>query len=137
MRSFSIAATLIVSAALACGRKPAERPLRLGTTTTVQQSGMLALAESLWTGPRLAPVIGPSGQVLRAAAQGDLDVVLTHAPALEAKLLAGMSGLERCPFVISRFAIVGPPDDSARLAAHRRAQRALRVAGRCIGNARA
>jgi tungstate transport system substrate-binding protein len=98
MRSFAIAATLVVSAALACGRRPAERPLRFGTTTTVQQSGMLALAESLWTGPRLAPVIGPSGQILQAAAQGDLEVVLTHAPALEAKLLAGMSGLERCPF---------------------------------------
>jgi tungstate transport system substrate-binding protein len=113
----SIAATIILPAALACGRQPAARPLRLGTTTTVQQSGMLALAESLWTGAGLSPVIGPSGQMLQAAAQGDLDVVLTHAPALEAKLLAGVSGLERCPFVISRFVIVGPPEDPARIAA--------------------
>lgn len=116
MRPLSIAATVILPAALACGRQPVARPLRLGTTTTVQQSGMLALAESLWTGARLTPVIGPSGQVLHAAAQGDLQVVLTHAPALEAKLLAGVSGLERCPFVISRFAIVGPPDDPAQVA---------------------
>jgi tungstate transport system substrate-binding protein len=117
MRVLQVAARFAALAALTCGREPAERPLRVGTTTTVQQSGMLALAESLWTGARLTTVIGPSGQILQAAAQGDLDVVLTHAPALEAKLLAGVSGLERCPFVSSRFTIVGPPDDPARTAA--------------------
>jgi len=100
-------------AALACG----PRELRLGTTTTVVQSGMLAVGESLWTGPRLATIIGPSGQILHSAAQGDLDLVLTHAPALEAKLLAGDAVLARCPFVTSRFAVVGPGADPARVAA--------------------
>jgi tungstate transport system substrate-binding protein len=89
------------------------RPLRLGTTTTVQQSGMLAVAESLWKTPPLATVIGPSGQILRAASQGDLDVVLTHAPALEARFLAGGATIERCPFVTSRFVVVGPAADPA------------------------
>lgn len=111
------------AAILACGHP--DRPLRLGTTTTVQQSGLLALGESLWTGVRLAVVIGPSGQILHAAAQGDLDLVLTHAPALEAKLLAGIPGLERCPFLTSRFAIVGPADDPARVATARSAVDAL------------
>jgi tungstate transport system substrate-binding protein len=106
-------------AALACG--PRERPLRLGTTTTVAQSGMLAVGESLWTGPRLATIIGPSGQILHSAAQGDLDLVLTHAPALEAKLLAGAAALARCPFVTSRFAVVGPGADPAGVAAARSA----------------
>ncbi len=92
---------------------------------------MLALAESLWTGAPLAAAIGPSGQILHSAAQGDLDVALTHAPALEAKLLAGQIGLVRCPFVTSRFAIVGPPDDPARVATATRATEAMtRIAGR-------
>ena len=111
--------------------------MRLGTTTTVLQSGMLALAESLWTGAPgapgapLAPVIGPSGQILHSATQGDLDVALTHAPALEAKLLAGAPGLVRCPFVTSRFAIVGPADDPAQVATAGTAARAMeRIAGR-------
>ncbi|HJQ66292.1 MAG TPA: substrate-binding domain-containing protein [Gemmatimonadales bacterium] len=118
-------------ALLGCRPSAASRPLRLGTTTTVLQSGMLALAESLWTGAPLAPVIGPSGQILHAAAQGDLDVALTHAPALEAKLLAGATGLIRCPFVTSRFAIVGPANDPAQVATAVTAARAMeRIAGR-------
>src|SRR5438046_10246056 len=73
-----VAAVFLLAAA--CRAGPA--PLRLGTTYTVQQSGALAVLESLWTGPApLATVVAPSGQILRAAANGDLDVVITHAPA--------------------------------------------------------
>src|SRR5207247_457672 len=81
-----IAAVFLMAAA--CRAGPA--PLRLGTTYTVQQSGALAVLESLWTGPApLTTVVAPSGQILRAAANGDLDVVITHAPALEQRLLVG------------------------------------------------
>ena len=102
------------------------RPLRLGTTTTVRQSGMLAVAESLWRDPPLATVIGPSGQILRAAAQGDLDVVLTHAPALETKFLGAGAALERCPFVTSRFVVAGPSRDPAAVREARDAADAFR-----------
>src|SRR5438067_4791125 len=71
-----VAAVFLMAAA--CRAGPA--PLRLGTTYTVQQSGALAVLESLWTGPApLTTVVAPSGQILRAAANGDLDVVITHA----------------------------------------------------------
>jgi tungstate transport system substrate-binding protein len=101
---------------VACGGHPMER-VRFGTTTTVRQSGLLAVAESLWTGSTLAVVIGPSGQILQAAARGDLDLIVTHAPSLEAKFLGGGIALARCPFVISRFAVVGPVADPAGVAA--------------------
>lgn len=92
-------------------------PLRLGTTYTVQQSGALGVLESQWTGTRLSAVIAPSGQILRSAASGDLDVVITHAPALEQSLLVTPGhALLRCPLVASRFAIVGPAKDPARVA---------------------
>ena len=110
----------------ACRQTPAVRPLRLGTTTTVRQSGMLAVAESLWHGGPLATVIGPSGQILRSAAAGDLDVVLTHAPALEAKFLGHATAVERCPFVTSRFVVVGPAADPADVRGARNAADALR-----------
>ncbi|HEY6158891.1 MAG TPA: substrate-binding domain-containing protein [Gemmatimonadales bacterium] len=98
--------------------RPNPSPLRLGTTYTVQQSGVLAVLESLWTGPRFTTVVAPSGQILRAAANGDLDVVITHAPALEQRVLVGPGhALRRCPLVASRFAIVGPAADPARVAA--------------------
>src|SRR5207247_2982687 len=97
-----VAAVLLMAAA--CRAGPA--PLRLGTTYTVQQSGALAVLESLWTGPHLVTVIAPSGQILRAAASGDLDVVITHAPPLEQRLLIGPGhALLRCPLFARRFAV--------------------------------
>jgi tungstate transport system substrate-binding protein len=126
-RAFILSIALAVSG---CRTAPGDRPLRLGTTTTVQQSGMLAVAESLWHGAALATVIGPSGQILRSAAAGDLDVVLTHAPALEAKILGNGTAAERCPFVTSRFVMVGPAADPAGVRGARDAADALRrIAG--------
>src|SRR5438270_4800129 len=118
-------AVLVCGWLAACHSGPS--PLRLGTTYTVQQSGVLAVLESLWTGPRFTTVVAPSGQILRAAANGDLDVVITHAPALEQRLLVDPGHtLLRCPFVASRFAIVGPAADPARVAAAPSAAAAFR-----------
>jgi len=96
------------------------RPLRLGTTTTVELSGALKILDSLHPPAAVAVVIGPSGQILRSAAAGDLDVVITHAPSLEQRLLIapGRATL-RCPFVASRFALVGPVTDPAKVAGAR------------------
>src|SRR6266516_2534774 len=90
-------------AGLMCGALAActtsERPLRLGTTYTVEQSGALAV----------------------------LDVVITHAPSLEQRLLVAPGhALLACPFVASRFAIVGPAADPARIAAASSAADAFR-----------
>ena len=102
-------------------------PLRLGTTSTVEQSGALAILDSLHPPAVIAVVIGPSGQILRSAAAGDLDVVITHAPSLEQRLLVapGRAAL-RCPLVASRFAIVGPAADPAKVAGAGTAAEALR-----------
>ena len=101
--------------------------MRLGTTTTVEQSGALAVLDSLHPPAAFAVVIGPSGQILRSAAAGDLDVVITHAPSLEQRLLVapGHAAL-RCPFVASRFALVGPPADPAKARGAATAAEALR-----------
>lgn len=117
-------AALICALAAACTSKP---PLRVGTTTTVQQSGALDELDSLADAApaRFAVVIGPSGQILRSAAAGDLDVVLVHAPALEQRVLAG-HWTRRCPFGASRFGIVGPRADPAHAAQAASAPAALR-----------
>jgi len=101
--------------------------LRLGTTTTVEQSGALAALDSLHPPAALAVVIGPSGQILRSAAAGDLDVVITHAPSLEQRLLVAPGhAAQRCPFVASRFVIVGPAADPAKVVGTSTAVDALR-----------
>jgi tungstate transport system substrate-binding protein len=114
-RSQRLLATAAVTAgALALTCSGGERPLRLGTTYTVEQSGALALLDSLMPPVPVNVVIGPSGQMLTTAAHGDLDLVLVHAPPLEERILvaAGYARL-RCPFVTSGFAILGPRDDPA------------------------
>lgn len=118
---------LMCAGLAACTSESRPPVLRLGTTYTVEQSGALALLDSL--APPLVPsvIVGPSGQILRSAAAGDLDVVITHAPSLEERLLVipGRAVL-RCPFVASRFVIVGPPEDRAHVAAASNAADAFR-----------
>ncbi len=79
-------------------------------------------------------VVAASGTILRSAAAGDLDVVITHAPTLEQRLLIdpGHAAL-RCPFVASAFAIVGPQADPAQVRSATTAADAFRR----IANARA
>jgi tungstate transport system substrate-binding protein len=115
---------LICAIAAACTSKP---PVRVGTTYTVQQSGALDLLDALKDSApaRFVVAIGPSGQMLRSAAAGDLDIVLAHAPAQEARILAGRWS-RRCPFGASRFAIVGPRSDPAQVAAATSAVDAMR-----------
>jgi tungstate transport system substrate-binding protein len=117
--------TLLCVLLLACRAGP--RPLRLGTTYTVEQSGVLAVLDSLPKPAPLTQIVGPSGQILAAAARGDLDVVITHAPRLEQRLLVEPGhALLRCPLVASRFAIVGPAADPARVATAPSAAEAFR-----------
>src|SRR5947208_30815 len=109
MTRHTLALALACFVQAACTRGTQAPPLRLGTTTTVDQSGALALLDSLHPTIPVRVVVGASGTIIRSAAAGDLDVVITHAPSLEQRLLLepGRVAL-RCPFVASRFAVVGP-----------------------------
>jgi tungstate transport system substrate-binding protein len=122
-----VAFILVCAAQAACTRGTQAEPLRLGTTTTVEQSGALALLDSLHPATPVRVIVAASGTIIHSAAAGDLDVVITHAPTLEQRLLIdpGYVGL-RCPFVASRFAIVGPPADPAHAATAASAAEAFR-----------
>src|SRR5258706_16433037 len=103
---------LICAGLVACTSEA--RPLRLGTTTTVEQSGALKILDSLHPPGVVAVVIGPSGQILRSAAAGDLDLVLTPAPSLQPRPLVppGAARLAR-PFLAGRLPLLGPPGQPA------------------------
>ncbi|HEU5262396.1 MAG TPA: substrate-binding domain-containing protein [Gemmatimonadales bacterium] len=121
----AVRAALMCGALVGCAKN--DLPLRLGTTFTVEQSGVLAVLDSLAKPAPIAVIVGPSGQILAAAASGDLDVVITHAPSLERRLLVAPGHAElECPFIASRFAVVGPAADPARVAAARSAADAFR-----------
>ena len=108
-RNAALVTALLVAA---CGPPP----VRLGATFTLEQSGALSAIDSLYPGPHFVTIIGPSGQVLREAAAGDLDLVIAHAPGLERRLLIEPALIERrCPLFASRFGIAGPPGDPAHI----------------------
>lgn len=97
------------------GAEPGESIL-LATTTSVRDSGLLdALLPEFTreTGIRVRIVAVGSGAALRMGAEGNADVLLTHAPAGEKELLASGAAVSRVAFMENYFVIAGPAADPA------------------------
>lgn len=120
-----LAALLLLLASTA-----AAAPLRLATTTSTENSGLLghllpAFEERF--GVRVEVVAVGSGQALKLAENGDADVVLSHAPALEEAFVASGFGVNRRDVMYNDFVLVGPPADPAGLRGQREIAAALRA----------
>jgi tungstate transport system substrate-binding protein len=93
--------------------------IRLATTTSTENSGLL---EELL--PRFSQATGypvhviavGTGKALRMGRDGDVDVVLVHAPAAEQAFVDQGFGEQRLPVMYNDFVIVGPRHDSAGVA---------------------
>ncbi len=110
----------------------AER-LRLATTTSTQDSGLLAVLNPVFeaaSGISVDVIAVGSGKALALARNGDVDVVLAHDPAAEEAFMADGAGIERRPVMTNDFVIVGPATDPAGVRAAQSAADALaRIAG--------
>ncbi len=117
-----LAALIGVSAllgALPGGAEPEPAELRLGTTTTTDNSGLIAhLLPAFETdsGYRVRAIATGSGRALKLLANGDVDIVLTHAPPLEAELLANGQAVNPRAIMYNDFILVGPQRDPASAA---------------------
>ncbi|HVL48481.1 MAG TPA: substrate-binding domain-containing protein [Candidatus Thermoplasmatota archaeon] len=112
-------ALVAVLVAAGCLAADAERPLAVGTTTSVHDPGFadhLLARFASETGRRAIAVVAGSGEVLEKARRGDLDVVLVHHPEAEAAFVASGAGRARTPVFENRFLLVGPKDDPAGIA---------------------
>jgi len=114
-----IAAVLLLSwavgALIGCS-SPENVPLRLATTTSVKDSGLLdALlpAFSKSTGIEVGVISVGTGMALRLAERGEADVVITHDREREEAFIRAGHARERRVFAYSDFVIVGPPEDPA------------------------
>ncbi len=88
--------------------------LRLGTTYTVEDSGLLKVLVPAFERARsikVRAVLAGTGQVLRIAEKGDVDVVFSHSPADEEKFVAAGFGVARFDVMYNDFVIVGPAAD--------------------------
>jgi len=112
--AFSSIAALLLCALAGCGSRGEQ--ILLATTTSVQDSGLLDTLVPVFlerTGIRVRVVAVGSGAALRMGADGNADVLLTHAPEGEESLVASGAALARRPFMENHFVIAGPEEDPA------------------------
>jgi tungstate transport system substrate-binding protein len=94
----------------------ADRALLLATTTSVRDSRLFDALLPLFrerTGIAVHLVAVGSGAALRMGAEGNADVLVTHAPDAEKTLVEEGILLDRRPFMENFFVLVGPPEDPA------------------------
>lgn len=92
--------------------------LRLGTTTSTDNSGLLdALLPSFEAsyGIDVDVIAVGTGQAMEMGRRGDIDVLLVHAPALEDQFVGEGYGPGRYAVMFNDFILVGPTDDPAQI----------------------
>jgi len=92
--------------------------LRMATTTSTDNSGLLAVLNPPFEnkyGVKLDVISVGSGKAIRLGQNGDVDLILVHAPGAENIFVDGGYGIEREAVMHNDFVIVGPPDDPAKL----------------------
>lgn len=94
----------------------AAEDIRLATTTSTENSGLLKVILPMFEahyGGKVRVVSVGTGAALKLGENGDADVVLVHARALEEKFMAGGFGSLRKDVMYNDFVIVGPKTDPA------------------------
>jgi tungstate transport system substrate-binding protein len=101
----------------AASARAADRHLRLATTASVADSGLLEALLPEFTkeaNVTVRVIAVPSATALRLASEGRADVVLCDDPASEEALLRSHVLLARHPLMEDFDLLVGPPDDPAK-----------------------
>ncbi|MEX2524665.1 MAG: substrate-binding domain-containing protein [Gammaproteobacteria bacterium] len=95
---------------------PAQERLRLATTTSTENSGLLTVLNPPFEkqyGIKVDVIAVGTGKALRLARNGDVDMVLVHAPEAELKFVNEGYGIDRQPVMHNDFVLLGPPSDPA------------------------
>ncbi len=96
----------------------AQERLKLSTTTSTENSGLLAVLlppfEKLFNVKVDVIAVG-SGKAIVLGKNGDVDVVLVHERAAEDKFVAEGDGVNRRDVMYNDFIIAGPQDDPANI----------------------
>jgi len=92
------------------------RTLRLATTTSTHNSGLLDEIMPVFEkeyGVKVHVIPVGTGKALKLGENGDVDIVMVHAPDAEMRFVEAGFGVNRRPFMKNDFVIVGPKSDSA------------------------
>ena len=91
-------------------------PIRLATTTSTENSGLLTYLLTEFTedtGYKVHVISVGTGKALRLGKDGDVDVVLVHAIAAETEFVNQQYGVKRYPVMYNDFVIIGSKEDPA------------------------
>lgn len=108
-------AAILITAAI-CTHSCTRQRLKLATTTSVENSGLLAALLPPFEercGLKVDVIAVGTGQAIELGRRGDVDVILAHAPELEEKFIADGFGAGRVPVAHNDFVIVGEKGDPA------------------------
>jgi len=103
--------------------------LLMASTIGPIDSGIVAALENAFekeTGIRVRHVGAGTGEALKIAEKGSVDLVMVHAKSLEEKFIASGFGTERIPLMYNDFVIVGPASDPAGIRGMKSATGALK-----------
>ena len=123
----------LLSRATIAADPPAPQSIILASTTSVENSGLLANILPSFTketGITVHVLAQGTGQALQTAARDDADLVLVHDPE---KFIAAGDGIDRRQIAWNDFIVVGPRSDPAHIAGTHDAVAAMRA----IASARA
>ncbi len=90
--------------------------IRLATSTSTENSGLLRVLLPPFeqrTGYKVHVIAVGTGKALRMARDGDVDVIIVHAPAAEREFVRAGYGVNRRDLMYNDFIIVGPKHDPA------------------------
>lgn len=110
---------LLFCCAVASGGAHAGDELRLATTTSTENSGLLRAILPQFEaqqGITVRVISVGSGRALKLGENGDVDVVLVHSQADEDRFIAAGHGVSRRDVMYNDFILVGPASDPAAAA---------------------
>ncbi len=123
-----VKALLFLALLLCTAPALAREHLRLATTTSTDNSGLLAVLLPPFEQANDCQVdviaVG-TGKALKLGETGDVDVVLVHARSKEDKFVADGFGVDRRDVMYNDFVILGPETDPARIRGGKDAAAAL------------
>ena len=107
----------------------AEGFLLMASTIGPIDAGIVGALEDAFekeSGIRVRHVGAGTGEALKIAEKGNIDLVMVHAKSLEEKFVAAGFGTERIPLMYNDFVIVGPAGDPAGIRGMKSATAALK-----------
>lgn len=108
----------------------AANDIRLATTTSTENSGLLKFLLPLFEaryGGKVHVIAVGTGKALKLGENGDVDVLLVHSRPDEDRFVAAGHGVNRRDVMYNDFVIVGPAADPARIRGTRDALAAFRT----------